>query len=61
MAMATHDWMKSDISYDRSTDRATVEDGAKNRPHQLEVVLAVIGVAAWIWCAYEVALALLGK
>ena len=58
--MATHDWMKSDISYDRSTDRA-VEERAKSRPHQLEVVLAVIGVAAWIWCAYEVVLALLGK
>ncbi len=59
--MATHDWMKSEVTYDRSADRAIAEERAKRRPNQLEVVLAVIGVAAWIWCAYEVALALLGK
>ncbi|MFI4973885.1 MAG: hypothetical protein ACHP84_05020 [Caulobacterales bacterium] len=59
--MATHDWMKSEFTYDRSTERAIVADHAKRRPRQLEIALALIGVAAWIWCAYEVALAFLGR
>jgi len=58
--MATHDWMKGerDGSVSQRPARAKAVSAGEERRSTLEIVLAVAGFATWLWCAYEVLLAL---
>ncbi|MHB8528170.1 MAG: hypothetical protein ACYC8V_01490 [Caulobacteraceae bacterium] len=49
--MPTKDWMRTDPAVDRF-DRTPLEH--RDQRNWLEVALAALGFAAWVWCAFEV-------
>ncbi|HZK99599.1 MAG TPA: hypothetical protein VFC47_06840 [Caulobacteraceae bacterium] len=55
--MPTNQWMRPDPALtppDRSAKRSRRATDGESRS-LLEIALAAGGVAAWLWCAYEVA------
>jgi hypothetical protein len=53
--MAVHDWMRQPQTPVASARiRDTEAAGAHDRRSRLEMILAAAGLAAWVWCAFEV-------
>jgi hypothetical protein len=55
--MSTHDWMRD--GYAPQAHAAPKARVAARERSVVEYVLAASGFAAWIWCAYEIAKALI--
>ena len=52
--MAVHSWMREDATPRTQPQlRGRIQQNARNR-WGMEAVLAFTGLAAWIWCAYEI-------
>ena len=57
--MATREYMKSEYPAIGSKTKANGAPNGADQRSLVEIVLAAAGFAAWIWCAYEVARALI--
>ena len=57
--MATREYMKSEYPAHGSKAKAKAAAGGADQRSLVEIILAAAGFAAWIWCAWEVARALI--
>ena len=57
--MATREYMKSEYPVRGAQPKAKSASHGADQRSLVEIILAAAGFAAWIWCAYEVARALI--